>query len=233
MKIFVGTMFSGENELAKCISAIRTQHDVEITHYIVRNKREIEAHRDLYSTWNDVKNNYDMFVQVDADTVLIKPSLMQRVIVELRAAKEEGFTSLQYPLLDLLTEQSILGLNCYHPDVVFNVPNDEVYCDRSTSNNKTKLMKIEAGYHSPDPTYQQAFHFGLHRGLKNQEPRWAPHITGAWKANGDDRRLMALLGFKASKDFSEHKKTSYHDDEFNEAFVEACEQLPEFRKSLK
>lgn len=231
-KVFIGTMYSGENELVRCISAIRAQQGVDITHYIVRNKREIEAHRDLYSKWNSVKGNFDMFVQIDADTVLHNPTIMFEAHKLLRMSKEEGYTSLQYPLLDMLTGQSIYGLNCYDPDVVFNVPNDEVYCDRSTSNNRTKLLTLEGGYHSPDPTYQQAFHFGLHRGLKNQESKWSHHILGAWRISGDDRRLMALLGFNASFSFTMHRRTSYSDDEFSLAYVSACEQLPDFRKSL-
>jgi hypothetical protein len=226
-------MYSGENELARCISAIRTQRGVEINHYIVRNKREIEAHCDLYTTWNGVKNNFDMFVQIDADTVLYHPTLLFEAHTMLQLSRELGYTSLQYPLLDMLTEQQILGLNCYGSEVGFNVPNDEVYCDRSTSNNKTRLLSLEGGYHSPDPTYQQAFHFGLHRGLKNQEIRWAPHILGAWRSNGDDRRLLALLGFKASVNFVNNRRTSYSDEEFSLAYVDACEKLPDFRDSLK
>jgi hypothetical protein len=231
-KIFVGTMYSGENELAQSIASIRKQEKVEVYHVIVRDKRELEAHCDLYTQWNQNKQNFDMFVQVDADTVLQSPTAFFDAFDALHREMEHGYTSLQYPLLDHLTESRIMGLNFYSPHVIFNVPNDEVYCDRSTSNNATKLMLHEIGFHSPNPTYRQAFHFGLHRGLKGQDQKWSPALIGAFKANGDDRRVMALLGFRASKAFRGHKRTSYVDDEFSEAYVEACDHLIEEARKL-
>jgi len=230
-RIFVGTMYSGENELAESIESIHSQVGVDVTHYVVRDKREIEAHKDLYSTWNSVKQNYDMFVQVDADTVILHSTIFEIAFNLLQIEIKEGYTSLQFPLEDYITNQKIMGLNFYSPLVIFNVPQDEVYCDRSTTNNKTFLSGDRAGYHSPNPTYRQAFHFGLHRGLKGQRSRYENYIKYAYShIQKDDRRIMTLLGFDASDNFKGHKRTSYTDDEFGEAYVSACELLPTYRE---
>jgi len=141
-------------------------------------------------------------------------------------------TSLQYPLYDHITMQQIMGLNFYSKLVEFHVPNDEVYCDRSTSNNRTLLLTTEAGLHSPDPTFRQAFHFGLHRGLKGQQQKYEASITNAYRSGHDDRRLMALCGFAASKAFTSNKKTSYSDDEFSDAYVDACVNFAKFKAKI-
>jgi len=236
-KIFVGTMYSGENELPRSVSRLFSQEGIEISHYVVHGKRELDAHRDLYATWNSVKDSYDAFMQLDPDTVLHENTSIRAMFDLLVEQSTSGYTSIQCPLMDFFTQKEIYGLNMYLPDVIFNVPNDEVFCDRATSNNRTIPFKVlpgnlnPIGDHCPDPTFSQAFHFGLHRGLKNRMQQRIDTIN-AFINMGDDRRAMAVLGFEMSRDFVANKKVSYSDDEFMRAYVKACVMLESFKTRL-
>lgn len=225
-RVFVGTMFSGENEYELSSRMITDQVGVYVCHHIVSWLRERDAHEALYSEWNNVKNDFDFFVQVDPDTVLNDRQVLVNAWRRLCTEVNQGFTSLQYPLHDFLTDRPIMGLNVYSRFVEFVPPRDEIYCDRATKNNVTKLCQEIVGQHSPDPSLRQAFHFGLHRGLKNKwEQRDRIAFVNATKP--DDRRFMALEGFLASQNFVTNKKTSYTDIEFNASFDNAIKKLTE------
>jgi hypothetical protein len=221
-------MYSGENELAASIASVVNQKNTEIEQYFVINKRELDAHRDLYARWNTIKSSFDCFVQVDAD-VIVDPGIFEKALELLRKKKIDGHTSLQYPLHDFLTDTSIMGLNVYDLDVVFNVPNDEVFCDRATANNRTFPCIELAGTHASNPTLKQAFHFGLHRGLK-KHTKDEISILAAYKKSGDDRRAMAAYGYKLSRD---HKTDhSYGDIAFEDVYIQACKTFFEFKRTL-
>jgi hypothetical protein len=231
-------MFSGENELPMMMDSVQKQTGVEITHHVVSGKRELEAHAELYGKWNDVKHDFDAFVQVDPDTVITSPDSFLIGYQLLLDKVSEGYTSLQCPLFDFFSMANIYGLNMYHTSVIFNRPTDEIFCDRSTSNNVTiPFKKLPAslnpvGHHCPNPHFKQSFHFGLHRGLKNRTQQ-RREVINAFRTTGDDRRAMAALGFEMSADFVAHKKTSYSDKEFDEAYVAACSRFKEFKERLR
>src|SRR4051812_30435080 len=113
IKIFVGTMFSGENEFVESQHSLSAQLDLEVDRYFVCNSREIDAHRELYGKWNSVKHEYDCFVQLDPDVILHMPTGLKTAYVELEKAVTNGYTSIQYPLNDHLTDKWIYGLNMY------------------------------------------------------------------------------------------------------------------------
>ena len=109
-KVFVGTLYVNEPQFEKCCDAISSQKGVEVTHSIIKGKSELEAHNILWNQWNTVRSCYDMFVKVDADTVLREGVLQQAA--ELMTS-DKRITGMQIPLHDYFTNVEIAGLNCF------------------------------------------------------------------------------------------------------------------------
>ena len=206
-KVFVGTMRSIENEFERSRVSLYEQRHVSTGTYIVENKPEHEAARLLYSKWNAVKDYYDFFVQLDPDVVLAHPNVLFDACNLL--TDNPQFTSLQAPLHDYLSDAEVMGLNVYSTRVDFNVPGSNLYTDRCTSNNVTlrpdnfkdfPASLVPAGVHSPDPSPLQAYHYGVHRGLKQQFAR-RRQVIEACKLDPTLGRAMAVLGFEHSRNF--------------------------------
>jgi len=206
-KVFVGTMRSIENEFELSRQSLYDQKHVSTGTFIVANKPEHEAAMTLYNKWNAVKDYYDFFVQLDPDVVLAHSNVLSNACNLL--ADNPRFTSLQAPLHDYLSDAEVMGLNVYSTRVEFNVPMNTLYTDRCTSNNVTlrpdnfkdfPASLVPAGEHSPDPSQLQAYHYGVHRGLKQQFAR-RKQVIEACKVDPTLVRAMAVLGFEHSRNF--------------------------------
>lgn len=198
-RVFFGTMYSDEAEFPECIDVINSQRGLEhFLHYVVRNKPEAEAHNELWSAWEREKYRFDLFVKVDADTILGDPEAISRVWQLFE--ENPRVTGAQLRLHDFFTDDLIAGLNFFSPVVKFNT-SPELYCDRVDTNHDvvmkgSKVKQMEPiGFHCKNPNDNQAFHFGLHRMLKGQTPT-LHKVWNAYEANleGKRARELALLG---------------------------------------
>jgi hypothetical protein len=220
MKVFVGTMECGESDFSFCKESISNQKNVDITHYIVSNMPEKEAHEKLFSAWNDAKNEHELFLKVDADTVLLHEEVIQTYIELFE--NNENLTGAQALLHDYMTDSMIYGLTCLKNTVKVATKVDHLYPDRADTGHKLVLRGealpkklIPAGKHCWHSSESQAFHYGFHRGKKNQADI-QQKVYSAWKKNGfDTLRGLCLMGFKLS---SMHSSVNYNDEEFFEAF---------------
>jgi hypothetical protein len=197
-RVFFGTMFSGENELDMCLRAVSQQRFLKSkTHYLIAGKKEVEAHNELWQEWTRVKSDYDLFVKVDADTVLKDEMIISDVWSLFKGS--ERVTGVQLKLHDYFTDSLISGLNFFSPQVVFSQSRG-LFADRVDTNHDV-VLKGESvshldpgGYHCPAPSNKQAFHFGLHRSLKRQTDVIRKTFD-AWKKNPESvGRLYAILG---------------------------------------
>ena len=223
-KVFVGTMHSNENEFNESQRAIDEQKNVHVEKFVVSGLNEKQAAITLYSEWNKRKHDFDCFAQVDADTVLLHENVIYDACKALKA--NVACNCLQAPLLDFLTNRFINGLNFYESSVVFNVVNDELRTDRCTTNTTWMFHTNEyfpislypAGHHSPNPSLLQAYHFGVHRGLKNHRNYYYNDILRAFKLTHSIQRAYALFGFNDCMKHKEH--FNYTDVELVNAFNE-------------
>ena len=231
-KIFIGTMFSIENQFDDCIKAIKSQKEVTLEHEIITGLGEYDAHVKLYETWEKIKNSYDAFIKVDADMILKDDFVVQRAVKELNYAMIEGYTSIQCPLYDFYIEDIVFGLNCYSPKVIFHAPSSRIYCDRNMSNNKTKVLRkkedsmfdlFPAGSHCENPNEIQAFMWGYHRGTKSNDAAYQ-QLKISHSKNPNSAKKLALKGFEVG---SSRKSTdmSYSDVEFSKIFETAKLEL--------
>ena len=220
MKIFVGTMEHGEEDFSLCKDAIQSQLGVEVTHCVVSNLPEKEAHESLFSAWNEAKLDHELFLKVDADTVLSHKNVIKSYVEIFQ--KNSRVTGVQAWLHDYMTDSLIYGLTCLRNTVNVSTRVDKLYPDRADTGHDVVLRGhalpeslIPAGKHCWHSSESQAFRYGFHRGKKNQQDI-LKNVYLAWEKNGLDRlRGLCLMGFKLSAKYS---NVDYSDAEFCEAF---------------
>ena len=220
MRIFVGTMYSGEEEFEKSRECITSQKNVEITHFIIDSLPEYEAHNTLWNKWNSCKNNFDTFIKVDADTIIDDREMFSKIGAEFQ--KNPRLTGMQIPLHDYFTDGPILGLNCFSPKVVFTPAKSKLHADHADSGhdivyrNEQVSHLAPAGRHCAYPNNKQAFHYGLHRMKKNQRETII-RVYKAWKELGGNGRLLALYGARAAA--TSNPEHDYGTEGFSLAFA--------------
>ena len=233
-KVFVGTMFCGEGDFDECRRAINDQRGVSITHVIIAHRPEKEAHNSLWQAWRDVKADHDIFVKIDADTVLRSPDTLRLISDQFT---DPRVTGLQAPLHDYMTDGHINGLNAFSPRVVFNDTRDDLYCDRAVDTGhdlvlREKLLPLDlipAGNHCHFASEVQSFHYGVHRMLKGQTVTM-DRVFNAWSRHRDRVRLFALVGAHMANRFANDRRYNYSDPELKAAYEEAVARYDELVK---
>jgi hypothetical protein len=194
--IFVGTLACGEAEFEECCRAIRNQQGVSVTHHVIADQPEFEAHNMLWDAWGEAKPQHDLMVKVDADTVLSRPT----ALAEIHALfSDPAVTGVQILLHDYFTDRLIAGLNAFSPVVKFRHASNRLFADHADSNHNV-VLKGESvvhlapiGWHCTQPHPRQAFHYGLHRALKKQL-EVISRCAAVWLDQRDQPRSWALTG---------------------------------------
>jgi len=219
-RIFVGTLSSGEAEFDECCAAIASQTDVNVTHHIIQNQPEFEAHNMLWAAWAEHKPTHDLFVKIDADTVLNRNTALLEIS---ELFKDEMVTGAQIPLHDYFTDALIYGLNCFSPVVQFRQSKRRLFADHADFGHK-KTLKGDAvghlapiGWHGKNPSPTQSFHFGFHRALKGQKDV-IKKLAVAWQRYQDAPREWALAGAASAKWWM-RGRTHYQSKTFKKYFV--------------
>ncbi len=224
-EIFIGTMCCGEGDFDAHLKSIVEQVGITIIeHKIISDQPEKQAHDLLWSSFTRASSHCDMLTKIDADTVLAHPEVLIRTY-EIFVANPR-VTSVQSPLHDYFTDGFINGLNSFSPKVKFNAA-PELYCDRVDTGHDIQVLAGSvpetlrpAGYHCHHANEVQAFHYGLHRALKNQWPLLRT-VEAAHEKHGDRIRLFATLGAEASGAFRDNRGFNYQDERFIKAFKDA------------
>ena len=219
-RIFVGTMYSGEAEFDLCCEAVANQSGVQVTHHVISHMPEMEAHNELWVSWEKVKSEYDLFAKIDADTVLISEYALQSVWNLF--SQNSRVTGAQILLHDYFTDKLIAGLNFFSPKVEFSYSTNRLLPDRVDKNHDIILKGDEVshlspiGWHCKAPNSKQAFHFGLHRALKRQDDV-IEALSKAWLVYKDDARAWAISGVLAAN-FWMRKSFDYDNERFSLAY---------------
>lgn len=229
-KVLVTTLECGEADFQRCVDAIKAQKNVILVHQVISSFSEKEAHEKLIESWNAQLKAFNAFVKIDADTVLRHDTIIEKT-VDLMLLHEAAAT--QSPLHDFFTDGPINGLNCYAPSKnTFGNAVNELYCDRSITHNAIVLYGKNmsedinpAGDHCKYCNEFQAFHFGVHRGMKSQENTMRL-VKRAYEKLGDIRRAMALEGFRLASEFKTNKLGfNYRDKDLIERYESSLNML--------
>lgn len=222
-RVFVGTLACGEAEFEEATLAIERQEGVVVEHEVIRDIPELEAHQALLGQWNQRRADFDLFVKVDADTVLSRPTALREIWALFDATPD--VTGAQIGLHDYFGDCLVAGLNAFSPAVSFDLPDDALFCDRVTESGHQRVLKpadTEAlypiGWHCKNPHPQQAFHCGYRRLLKGQGDMLRAMIT-AWRLKGGKDRLWALMGARAAF-FKRLDEASYSNPEFKSLYAQ-------------
>jgi hypothetical protein len=231
-RVFVGTMYTQEGEFEACLKQVQAQKGVTVSHVIISGLREKEAHNALWHAWKHQGPHHDLFVKIDADTVLASANTLAQIWEQFAA--NPRVTGLQAPLHDYMTDSYINGLNAFSTRVVFNDTQDELYCDRHVDTGHDIVLRDKelpttlrpAGFHCWNSTDKQAFHFGVHRMLKGQQAI-IDMVHKAWDRDHDRSRAFALMGARMATRFTLNRKFNYADPLFQAVFEEASQNYAE------
>jgi len=195
-RIFVGTLSCGEAEFEEACQAVQQQQGVLITHHVIADQPEYFAHNMLWQAWLEQRQAHDLFVKVDADTILNRQTALSE-IAEL--FKNPEVTGAQILLQDFFTDGLIAGLNAFSPSVQFRPSRSRLFADHADFGHRTVLKGASVaslapiGWHCRYPHPYQAFHYGFHRALKKQHDV-VVKLARAWRANPIEGRSWALAG---------------------------------------
>lgn len=169
MRIFVGTLYAGENELDECVDAINRQKGVTIEHVIFKNLGNKEAADTLYRTFMERSGEFDLLIKVDADMVLLDEHLFANISQKFR--EHDWLDLLEIRLHDFFSDQLIWGLNSFRSTVKWKPAQENLFIDDFPPvPNDRRIGSWEevepAGIHCKNPSPLQAFHYGVHKGLK-------------------------------------------------------------------
>lgn len=204
ISIFVGTLYHGEAEFDKHLESLSHQVDIKLYHHVIKNLSEYKAHKQLWIDWQKNRSKFDLFVKIDADTILNRNSALLEIY---KLFDDTNVTAAQIRLKDYYSNSLINGLNAFNPTVKFRNKSKRLFPDRVDYNHKKILFadatqKLEPiGYHCLFPNNRQAFYYGFRRMLKKQYDI-LKLVAKEWTINQDEARLWALMGAQSAKKFN-------------------------------
>lgn len=201
MRFFVGTLHTIENEFDECVQSIGLQTYKNFNHFVFRNLPNKEAHIALFKSFLEGKNEYDVLIKVDADMVLASPSLFENILRKLEANNQVDVLSIA--VHDFFSDQLIWGLNAYRNTVRWELENENLFVDRPKVSSEQYLMDDKelapAAYHCKNPSSYQAFHYGVHRGLKVIQPDRSNKIEQSSRTHWNSLE-RTWINFQRSRD---------------------------------
>jgi len=203
LNLFIGTLYSGENEYEECVRSIQTQTYPHYKHFVFKDLPNREAHNNLFSSFLEKKAVYNLLIKVDADMVLCSDTLFDSIVNKMSKSPELEIFSIA--VMDFFSGQLINGLNTYRNTVRWDYSNTTMFVDiPDVPTEKTQFDANDlapAAIHCKNPSKLQAFHYGVHRGLKSIAKQ---HSTSHWALlnktwqnflrTKDERIGLAVLG---------------------------------------
>jgi len=210
MKILVGIMHGIENELDECLAAVDRQSLPAYDRFVLSGLSNKEAHDTLYQTFMDHRQEVDLFMKIDADMVLSRHTFFEECAE--RFVEDGKLQHIQIALDDWMTNRRIFGLHVYRSSHAWELNDEAVFVDmvdvpHERVDDRDQLAP--AAVHCPNPSPFQAYHFGLHKGVKFvQKSRPEVHaryrvthwnhfeaLEQNYHRTGERRLGLALLGF--------------------------------------
>lgn len=172
LKVLVGTLFSGENEIQSCKKSVANQSYPKnlVEHVVIEYLPKKEAMDTLYRTF--LNSDKDILVKLDADMILADQDFIANAV---RVFKHnESISMLQCSLTDFYSGEEMQGINVYSKDMVWeSTVQDRLFTDKTKTPKDSRKIEwskfTRSVFHSPNPTAFQAFHFGVHRAIKARE----------------------------------------------------------------
>lgn len=211
LRVMVGTLHSDENEHDACIASVRKQTYRHVQHEVFSGLGKKESIATLMTTFQ--RSDCDLLVKVDADMVLLAPDFVERVVRVFQASPDVDL--LCVAILDFFSGGPIQGINAYRKTAAWSADRqDSLFTDKTQVPSSRRLVVwstfVRDAVHAPNPSPFQAFHFGVHRGIKTLQPGGRAHeaaraeeqlvyLEKTWahfQLRRDLRLALACLGFE-------------------------------------
>jgi hypothetical protein len=219
-------MYSGEGDYEYCKQSVYDQEGIEPSIYEVKNRPMREAHELIYSYWNEHKDDYDMFVKLDADCVLTSTT---KVLDVWNAIKDTNLAVIGVWTQDFIRNRQIPALMFGNRHCTFNIENV-----RSKAAFDTDMYVIEDGYKFDDPnlasTLSPCAYHGYHstpmqtfaQGVKRRIRRggqWDIYeiVREEFHKQPEILRFMFLIGWELGESILADDY-NYTDEKFNKYF---------------
>jgi len=201
MLLFVGTLYVNENEFPESIDSIFRQSYKHYDHYVFRNLPNKEAHVALFKSFLEKTNEYDVLVKVDADMVLLNTSIFANIVDVFK--QKDWVQILSIAVHDFFSDRLIWGLNTYRNTVRWDLDSENLFVDIPNTPIDNYFFDdhilAPAAIHCKNPSPYQAFHYGIHRGLKVIQTNRVEKRSSSSKSHFRNLELT-WLNFLSKKD---------------------------------
>jgi hypothetical protein len=174
MRIFVATLYSGENELNECKASVLRQTYRNHTHRVFKHLPNRSANAHLFMTFKELAGEYDLFVRLDADMVIARDDLFEGIVDTFKAQPQVKV--LVIAVRDFISDQLMIGLAAYRSNLAWPSEfREDLFTDAVLVQPGEILVDWDrlapASYHCPNPSDLQCLHYGIQRALKVTQPR--------------------------------------------------------------
>ena len=168
MKFLVLTLYCGEGEFERCKSSVQKQKGVDVQQVIFSNMGNVEAHEALYRRIMEERDNFDLFIKLDADMVLSRDTALDEIADYFR--REIELDHLVLPVFDWPSRQQVQGITVFGRRVRWAFPLNPLSPDsnpiRVGKKRVIPTLATELVRHMQAPTREQCYLYGFHKGLK-------------------------------------------------------------------
>lgn len=172
MRIYVGTLYTIENEFDECVASIARQSYRNFQHFVFRNLPNKEAHDALYGAFMQRASEFDLLIKVDADMVIEDKNLFARIVNKFHTL--DSLKDLEIAVYDFFSDQLIWGMHAYRNTIRWPQTDEVLFVDacpvRPSENIHDDSELAPAAIHSKNPGRFQSFHYGVHKAIKVMQP---------------------------------------------------------------
>ncbi|MDA8174587.1 MAG: hypothetical protein M0018_08355 [Nitrospiraceae bacterium] len=171
-RLLICTLYCGENEFEKSVASITAQSFKNWEHTVIKNLPNKEAHDTLYRGIMARRNEFDLFMKLDADMVFKDEGSLQKAVDLFR--NEPELDNVEMVVHDWFSNSLIMGVHIYSNRVQWSPNSEDLFVDPLPymPGKRRHIWSPPAPIvdHCPDPSPFQAYHFGVHRSLKAIQP---------------------------------------------------------------
>jgi hypothetical protein len=200
----------GENELKGSLGGLQKQIYKNWQKVIFSNLPNKKAHDTLYTYIMDHADEYDLFVKLDADTILRDEYALENIVKYFN--DNSNVDQANFAVHDVMSDQDIMGLLVFTNKAKWNGSNEKLFVDYTPTIPGKRLLiwgkPAPIALHCSNPHLFQAFHYGAHRAIKaiqgeNNSKKWIQSalqwhlLIRVWtnfKKKKDIQRGMIMLG---------------------------------------
>lgn len=167
-RVLVLTLYCGEAEYERCKASVSRQEGIATEHICFEWLPNLEAHERVYRTIMERAGEFDAFLKLDADMVLVQEHALREIYGIFKQGS--GVDHLSMPVYDIPSASYLMGFHMFSPRVSWSFPLDPLFPDANPdlpgSRRIDPDLRRRLVDHMSGPSVEQAFALGVHRASK-------------------------------------------------------------------